>query len=134
MMMKQLDIETLLKELTLEEKALLVAGHDFMRTHGIDRLGIPSILTSDGPHGLRKQVGSADNGISTSLPSTAFPTASAVASSWNPDNAKKIGQAARLELEEMLEERIHLFLFVKVRENWGDDPARYAEWNLDFRA
>ena len=48
--------------------------------------------------------------------------------------AKKIGQAARLELEEMLEERIHLFLFVKVRENWGDDPARYAEWNLDFRA
>lgn len=47
---------------------------------------------------------------------------------------KKIGQAARLELEEMLEDRIHLFLFVKVRENWGDDPARYAEWNLDYRA
>ncbi len=47
---------------------------------------------------------------------------------------KKIGQAARLELEKLLEERIHLFLFVKVRENWGDDPARYAEWNLDFRA
>lgn len=101
MMMKQLDIEALLDELTLEEKALLVAGHDFMRTHEIDRLGIPSILTSDGPHGLRKQVGSADNGISTSLPSTAFPTASAVASSWNPDNAKKIGQALAEEAKSL---------------------------------
>lgn len=47
---------------------------------------------------------------------------------------KKIGQAARWELEELLEDRIHLFLFVKVRENWGDDPARYADWNLDYRA
>ena len=47
---------------------------------------------------------------------------------------KKIGQAARHELENLLEDRIHLFLFVKVRENWGDDPARYADWNLDFRA
>ena len=47
---------------------------------------------------------------------------------------KKIGQAARRELEELLEDRIHLFLFVKVRENWGDDPARYADWNLDYKA
>lgn len=47
---------------------------------------------------------------------------------------KKIGQAARRELEELLEDRIHLFLFVKVRENWGNDPARYADWNLDYRA
>ncbi len=47
---------------------------------------------------------------------------------------KKIGQAARLELEDLLEERIHLFLFVKVRENWIDDPARYTDWNLDFKA
>lgn len=47
---------------------------------------------------------------------------------------KKIGQSAREELEELLEERIHLFLFVKVRENWGNDPARYSDWNLDFKA
>ena len=38
------------------------------------------------------------------------------------------------QLEELLEDRIHLFLFVKVRENWGDDPARYADWNLDYKA
>ncbi len=47
---------------------------------------------------------------------------------------KKIGQSARRELEEMLEERIHLFLFVKVRENWGDDPARYTDWGLNFNS
>ena len=41
---------------------------------------------------------------------------------------KKVGQTARLELEEMLEDRIHLFLFVKVRENWSEDPARYQDW------
>ena len=47
---------------------------------------------------------------------------------------KKIGQSAREELEELLEERIHLFLFVKVRENWVNDPARYKDWGLSFKA
>ena len=45
---------------------------------------------------------------------------------------KKIGQTARLELEELLEERIHLFLFIKVRENWSEDPARYQDWGLIY--
>lgn len=45
---------------------------------------------------------------------------------------KRIGQAARKELEDLLEERIHLFLFVKVRENWQDDAGRYSTWNLNF--
>lgn len=47
---------------------------------------------------------------------------------------KKIGQSARRELEDMLEDRIHLFLFVKVRENWGEDRARYSTWNLDYNS
>ena len=47
---------------------------------------------------------------------------------------KRIGQAARAEIEELLEERVHLFLFVKVRENWIDDPARYKDWGLNFNA
>lgn len=47
---------------------------------------------------------------------------------------KKIGQAARQELERELDCRIHLFLFVKVRENWIDDPARYTSWNLNFNS
>ena len=45
---------------------------------------------------------------------------------------KEIGQSARREIETELDERVHLFLFVKVRENWIDDPARYSAWNLDF--
>ena len=47
---------------------------------------------------------------------------------------KKIGQSARKELEDLLEDKIHLFLFVKVRSNWVDDPARYSDWNLDFNS
>lgn len=47
---------------------------------------------------------------------------------------KKIGQSARHELENLLEDRIHLFLFIKVRENWGEDKARYSDWNLDYNA
>ena len=47
---------------------------------------------------------------------------------------KEIGAASRQELEEMLGRRIHLFLFVKVRENWGDDPERYRDWGLDYKA
>ncbi|MBR5154178.1 MAG: GTPase Era [Alphaproteobacteria bacterium] len=52
----------------------------------------------------------------------------------NGSMIKKIGQSARRELEELLEDRIHLFLFVKVRSNWADDPARYSDWNLDFNS
>ncbi len=47
---------------------------------------------------------------------------------------KRIGQAARKELEDMLETRVHLFLFVKVRENWQEDAGRYSVWGLDFKA
>ena len=52
----------------------------------------------------------------------------------NGSMIKKIGQSARRELEDLLEDRIHLFLFVKVRSNWADDPARYSDWNLDFNS
>ncbi len=52
----------------------------------------------------------------------------------NGSMIKKIGKSARLELEDLLETRIHLFLFVKVRPNWTDDPARYSDWNLDFNS
>ncbi|MBO6520653.1 MAG: GTPase Era [Rhodospirillales bacterium] len=47
---------------------------------------------------------------------------------------KEIGAASRKELEDMFECRVHLFLFVKVREKWGDDPERYRDWGLDFNA
>ncbi len=47
---------------------------------------------------------------------------------------KSIGAASRRELEDILGCRVHLFLFVKVRQNWGDDPERYRDWGLDFDA
>lgn len=47
---------------------------------------------------------------------------------------KKIGELARKELEHILNHRVHLFLFVKVREKWGEDPERYIEWGLDYNA
>jgi GTP-binding protein Era len=48
------------------------------------------------------------------------------------ETIRSIGQAAREELSEILEQKVHLFLFVKVREAWGDDPERYREMGLDF--
>jgi GTPase len=50
------------------------------------------------------------------------------------ETIKAIGQAARKEISEILEQPVHLFLFVKVRENWGNDPERYREMGLDFSA
>ena len=80
-------------ELTVKEKSALLQGTDFMYTCGVPRLGIPRLSMADGPHGLRKQIGGGDNGVSESEPATAFPTAACVASSWNPENAEKIGSA-----------------------------------------
>lgn len=48
------------------------------------------------------------------------------------ETIRAIGSAARKEIGEILEQKVHLFLFVKVRENWGDDPERYREMGLDF--
>ena len=88
-----MDIQGTIKQLTVEEKAALVAGTDFMYTNPVPRLGIPSLRMSDGPHGLRVQTEGGDNGVTGSLPATAFPTAATVASSWNPENSYKIGRA-----------------------------------------
>lgn len=89
--------EKILKELTVEEKAALVSGTDFMFTNPIPRLNVPSIRMSDGPHGLRVQAAGGDNGMTASEPATAFPTAATTASSWNPDNTYKIGEAMAKE-------------------------------------
>ena len=92
------DIDALLAELTLEEKASLTSGSGFWYTAPVERLGIPKIMVSDGPHGLRAQPGEGDHvGLGGSLPATCFPTASAVASSWNPDLLRRIGEALAQE-------------------------------------
>ena len=50
----------------------------------------------------------------------------------NGSMIKKIGESARKELSYLLEQPVHLFLTVRVKENWANDPARYAEWGLDY--
>ena len=93
-----LDVDRLLTELTLAEKAALTSGSSFWYTVPVERLGIPRIMVSDGPHGLRAQPGEGDHvGIGGSLPATCFPTASAVASAWNPQLLYRIGGALAQE-------------------------------------
>ena len=92
-----MDIKTLLQELTPEEKAYLVAGQNFMYTAPVERLHIPALSMSDGPHGLRKQASGGDNGVSMSEPATSFPTAATVASGWDPENARKVGEGIAAE-------------------------------------
>src|SRR6185295_20151577 len=83
-----------LSELTLEEKASLCLGSDFWHTAAVERLGIPAIMVSDGPHGLRKQPEEGDHvAISGSVPATCFPTACALGSSWDPQLVQRVGAA-----------------------------------------
>jgi beta-glucosidase len=87
-------VSSLLGELTLEEKAGLCLGADFWHTAAVERLGIPAIMVSDGPHGLRTQPDQADHvGLSGSLPATCFPTACALGSSWDRQLAHRVGAA-----------------------------------------
>ncbi|OWR29599.1 glycosyl hydrolase [Saccharibacillus sp. O23] len=90
--------ETKIKEwiaqMTLEEKAGLCSGRDFWHTKGIERLGIPSVMMTDGPHGLRKQAADADHlGLNDSVPATCFPSAAGIASSWDRDLIRGMGRA-----------------------------------------
>jgi len=92
--LKTRDVRELVRQMTLEEKASLLSGRDFWTTKPIERLGIPSIMMTDGPHGLRKQRADADNlGLFDSVPATCFPTAAALASSWDRDLIRQVGEA-----------------------------------------
>ncbi|MCA1292837.1 glycoside hydrolase family 3 C-terminal domain-containing protein [Paenibacillus sp. alder61] len=82
----------LIEQMTLEEKASLMSGKDFWQSQDIPRLGINSMFLADGPHGIRKQAAAADHlGLNPSIPATCFPTAAAVANSWNVELGRKIG-------------------------------------------
>ena len=86
--------EELINKMTLEEKVALLSGKGEWQTWNLDRLEIPSIYCSDGPHGIRKQAGTGDHlGLNPSLPATCFPTAAAIANSWDPALGEEIGKA-----------------------------------------
>jgi beta-glucosidase len=89
-----MDIQSILEALTLEEKVDLCSGKDKWFLKSIPRLGIPSVLITDGPHGLCKQKGNFEGfTASENVPATCFPTASALASTWNCDLIGAVGVA-----------------------------------------
>jgi beta-glucosidase len=84
--------------LTVEEQAGLTSGLDFWHTKPIERLGLPSIMLTDGPNGLRKQPEGGDHlGLTSSVPATCFPPAAGIASSWDSDLMARVGAAVGLE-------------------------------------
>ena len=88
----------MIENLTLLEKAVLLTGKSVWQTHDLPRHGIRSLWLADGPHGVRKQTGSADHlGLAESQPATCFPTAAAVANSWDPALAEEVGRALGAE-------------------------------------
>ena len=83
----------LIQALTLKQKVALLSGRDIWSTYPIPQQNIPAMYLSDGPHGVRKQLGASDHlGLNASQPATCFPTAAGVANSWNPDLAEEIGR------------------------------------------
>lgn len=84
----------ILEKLTLEQKVALLSGRDVWSTYAFPKAGVPSMVLSDGPHGLRRQLGRGDHlGQRPSQPATCFPTAACLAGSWDPKLLEEVGQA-----------------------------------------
>ena len=84
--------------LTVEEKASLTSGGSFWTTKAVESADLPAVMLTDGPHGLRKQRGSADHlGLGDSVPATCFPPAVGLGSSWDADLAERVGEALGIE-------------------------------------
>jgi beta-glucosidase len=87
------NVKEILRQMTLEEKAALCSGLDFWHINGVERLGISPVMVTDGPHGLRKQISAGlDLNLANSVKTVCFPTATAMASSFDRDLIYKIGQ------------------------------------------
>jgi beta-glucosidase len=98
----------IVSRLSLEEKASLCSGKDFWTLKSVERLGLPSIMVTDGPHGLRKQAGTSDQlGINQSVPATCFPAASASSCAFDRELLREIGAAIG---EECLREQVAVIL------------------------
>ena len=102
------EAQKLVAQMTLEEKTSLCSGKNFWYLKGIKRLGLPEIMVTDGPHGLRKQESGAENlGLNASVLSTCFPTAAASACSFDRALLQEIGKAIA---EECREENVAVLL------------------------
>ncbi len=95
-----MDVRGIIQQMTLEEKAGLCSGQDFWHLKAVERLGIPGVMVSDGPHGLRKQAQQGDHlGINDSIPAVCFPTGAALACSFDRDLIFQVGQALGKECQ-----------------------------------
>ena len=89
-----MDIKALISQMTLEEKAGLCSGLDFWHTKPVERLGVPPVMVSDGPHGLRKQDQQADHlGMNESIQAVCMPAACATAASFDRELIGEMGRA-----------------------------------------
>ncbi|MEX2320564.1 MAG: glycoside hydrolase family 3 N-terminal domain-containing protein, partial [Saccharospirillum sp.] len=93
------DVATTLAQLSTEEKIRLLCGKDAWHLHGIERLGIPAITLTDGPHGVRLSESQALDG--SAKPATVFPVEAAMAASWNPDLLEQVAAAIGEECQSM---------------------------------
>lgn len=132
----------LLNKMTLEEKASLCSGADFCHTAALKKLNINSLMMCDGQHGLIKRITNKNDNtrVTKSVPATCFPTASALAASWNPALVKKIGMAIA---EECREEGVNILLGPAIDikrsplcgnnyEYFSEDPYLTAEMAVSF--
>ena len=95
-----MDIRGMIRQMTLEEKAGLCSGQDFWRLKAVERLGLPNVMVSDGPHGLRKQDQKGDHlGLNESIPAVCFPTGAALACSFDRDLISQVGRALGAECQ-----------------------------------
>ena len=95
-----MNAKEILNAMTLEEKAAFCSGRDFWHTKAIERLGVPSVMMCDGPHGLRKQEGEGDHlGINKSIETVCYPTAASLASSFDRDVMRQLGEALGQECQ-----------------------------------
>lgn len=84
----------LIEQMTLQEKASLLSGANFWNTKPVPRLGIPGMMMTDGPHGLRKQGGKADHlGLNKSIPATCYPSAAGLANTWDESLLEEMGRS-----------------------------------------
>lgn len=89
-----MDLEKSISEMTLAEKAGICSGLDFWHTKPVERLGVPSVMVCDGPHGLRKQNDKADHaGVNDSIPAVCFPAGCATAASFDRNLLRTLGEA-----------------------------------------
>lgn len=98
--MNQEKIREIISHMTLEEKAGMCSGADFWHLKSVERLGIPSVMVADGPHGLRKQDDSADHlGINDSIKAVCFPAGCATAASFDRKLVRKLGETIGQECQ-----------------------------------